>query len=154
MRLAHQFTRFGTVFMASIALTLVFSTSASAQSFGIRAGVSADPDQFYFGGHMETKPVVDRLHFRPNVEVGVGDGLTLVGLNFEFAYKFRTRKDWGVYAGGGPALNLIYSDPRDHAEGGFNILLGLEHRNGFFGEIKVGAIDSPDFKLGVGYRLH
>ena len=69
--------------------------------------MSVDPDQFYFGGHVETSALVDRLHFRPNVEVGFGDDLTLITANMDFVYKFPTsRNGWGLYAGGGPALNI------------------------------------------------
>lgn len=126
----------------------------SAQTFGVRAGASADPDQFFFGGHVETNALVDRLYFRPNIEIGLGDGVTLGGLNFEFAYKFANRgKPWNIYAGAGPALNLFFTEGRDSAEGGFNLLLGIEHRRGLFGEVKLGAIDSPDFKITVGYVL-
>ena len=60
----------------------------------IRAGISVDPDQFFVGGHYETGPLVDRLHFKPNIEVGFGDDITLVGVNFEFVYKFLTRQGW------------------------------------------------------------
>jgi hypothetical protein len=150
MRLSHRFVSL--VFVLAALFTLSASPS-SAQSFGVRVGASADPGQFYFGGHLETAPVVDRLYFRPNVEVGVGSDVSLVALNFEFPYKFPPRNAWTIYAGGGPALNLIFTERKDHAEGGFNLLLGLEHRNGFFGEIKVGAMDSPDFKIGIGIRL-
>lgn len=152
MRLSHSVSSFAGLVVLCAAFGL-FASPASAQTFGVRVGVSADPDQFYFGGHFETAPVVDRLYFRPNVEIGVGNSVTLAAFNFEFAYKFPTRRPWGIYAGGGPALNLIYTEQRDHAEGGFNILVGVEHRNGFFAEIKAGALDSPDFKLGVGYVL-
>jgi hypothetical protein len=132
---------------------LVAATAASAvaQDAGIRAGVSVDPDQFYFGGHIETAPLVDRLRFRPNVEIGVGDDVTLVGFNFEFAYFFPSRNPWQLYAGAGPALNLINVNDDTEVEGGFNILVGAQHSRGLFFEFKVGAIDSPDFKFGVGY---
>ncbi len=43
---------------------------------GVQAGVSVDPDQFYFGGHIETSPLIDRLRFRPNVDIGIGDATT------------------------------------------------------------------------------
>ncbi len=141
--------------LAALVLTCVisslFASLASAQSVGVRAGVSGEPDQFYFGGHFETPPVADRLHFRPNVEIGVGNDVTLVALNFELAYKFATSKPWGVYAGGGPALNIISTEGEDSAEGGFNIMIGVEHRDGFFGEFKIGVLDSPDLKLCIGY---
>ena len=126
-------------------------TSAFGQTIGGRVGVSADPDQFYFGAHVETKPIIDHLTFRPNIEIGLGDDVTLAALNFEFAYKFRSRGPWGPYAGGGPALNIYRSRGDSHAEGGFNILLGLAHREGLFVEVKVGVLDSPSFKLGIGY---
>jgi hypothetical protein len=125
--------------------------TASAQTFGIRAGASVDPDQFVFGFHYETSPLVDRLHFRPNLEVGVGDESTLVTFNIEFAYHFQSRQPWHVYAGGGPALVLTLREGEDHTGGGFNLLVGIEHRRGLFGEVKVGTIDSPDLKLTVGY---
>jgi hypothetical protein len=127
------------------------AASAEAQTPGVRAGVSVDPDQFYFGGHLQTAPLVDRLHFRPNIEVGLGDDVTLVAFNFEFAYFFPSRRPWQLYAGAGPALNLIDTDADTEAEGGFNFLVGVEHRQGLFFEFKVGAIDSPDLKFGVGY---
>ena len=74
---------------------------ASAQvAPGLRAGVSIDPDQFYVGGHLETDPLVERLVFRPNVEVGFGDDVTLAAFNFEFVWKFpRGRSQWGVLRG-------------------------------------------------------
>ncbi len=142
---------------ASAFLTFILAapTPASAQTtYGVRVGASADPDQFVFGGHVETPALVDRLHFRPNVGIGVGDDVTLVALNFEFAYKFPSRADWHVYAGGGPALNIYSGDRHDDAAGGFNLLVGVEHRKGLFGEVKLGTIDSPDFTIAVGYVFH
>jgi hypothetical protein len=129
---------------------------ASAQvAAGVRAGLSLDPDQFYVGGHIETNPLVERLVFRPNVEVGFGDDLVLAAFNFEFAWKFpRGRSQWGFYAGGGPAINLYQRDgPGDDAEGGFNFVAGLENRSGLFFEFKLGVADSPDFKFGVGFTF-
>ena len=36
-------------------------------------------------------------------------------------------------------------------DAGFNIMVGAESSRGLFFEFKIGAIDSPDFKFGVGY---
>jgi hypothetical protein len=121
---------------------------------GLRAGVSVDPDQFYVGGHVETGALVDRLHFRPNIEVGFGDNVTLIALNFEFVYRFQSRRPWHLYAGAGPAVNLYNFDGGDNTEAGFNILIGTENRRGLFFELKVGASQSPDLKFGVGYAFH
>jgi hypothetical protein len=136
-----------------LALLVLFASPVAAQDPGVRIGASADPDQFFFGGHVETEPLVDRLRFRPNGEIGIGDGLTVIALNFEFAYHFPTTRPWGVYVGGGPALNIV-SNGDTGAHGGFNLMVGAEHRGGLFAELKVGTIDSPDFKVGVGYIFH
>ena len=138
----------GIVLAAGLAAAPV---TAQAQAVGARAGVSVDPDQFYFGGHFESAPLIDRLRFRPNVEIGVGDDTTLVGFNVEFAYFFPTRSPWQLYAGGGPALNVIDVHDETDAEPGLNVLVGVQHSKGLFFEFKVGAFDSPEFKFGVGY---
>jgi hypothetical protein len=145
-------TRFVTVLSFFLAITALSAMPAQAQDAGIRGGLSLDPDQFYFGGHIETSPLINRLHFRPNVEVGIGEDLMLIAANMEFVYKFPRRSGWGLYAGAGPALNIFMVDDADSVvDGGFNVLAGAENSRGLFFEFKVGAIDSPDFKFGVGY---
>jgi hypothetical protein len=135
-----------------LGVVLFSSTPALAQDGGVRGGISVDPDQFYFGAHLETSPLVDRLYFRPNVEVGIGDDLTLIAANMEFVYKFSTSRPVNLYAGGGPALNIFMVDDRDsETEAGFNALVGIETSRGLFFEFKIGTLDSPDFKFGVGY---
>jgi hypothetical protein len=142
------------VFLAVLILVVVASPAA-AQAPGVRAGVSVDPDQVYLGGHYETGPLVDRLHFKPNLEVGFGDDLTHIGINFEFVYKFSTGSPWDLYAGGGPAINIYRFDDIDESEteGGLNLLFGIEHARGLFFEVKVGTLDSPDLKFGVGWTF-
>jgi hypothetical protein len=142
-------------------LWLFLPAAAEArQRAGVRAGISGDPDQFVIGGHLETGPLLDSLVFRPNVEMGVGDDLFLVGFNFELAYKIPIQpRPWSVYFGAGPALNILSFDNerrgRDgtSAEAGFNLLLGLEHDGGLFAELKVGGADSPELKFTVGYSF-
>lgn len=150
-------------FLVAPALALVWLAAtpsvAHAQlgaGFGVRAGVSADPDQFHFGAHYDTGPLVERLHFRPNVELGLGNDVTTVAVNFEFAYWIPIhRRPWGVYVGGGPALNVFQYDDahggHTDTEPGFNLLIGLGHVSGFFAEAKLGLIDSPEAKFTVGY---
>ncbi len=138
--------------------TLFFlTTPAAAQDGGLRGGLSVDPDQFFFGGHIETSPLVDRLHFRPNVEIGFGDDITLISANMDFVYKFPRRNDWGIYAGGGPALNVFMFDDDisddSETEGGLNLLVGVENARGLFFEFKAGFVDSPNFKFGVGWTF-
>jgi hypothetical protein len=148
--------------MAGVALAaLMWAAPATAQGrqFGVRGGVSADPDQFFVGGHYETRPIVDKLTFKPNLELGFDDQSILAAINFEFAYTIPIeRKPFAVYFGGGPAVNIFNRDDEgqgdtDNVGPGFNFLLGLQLNQGLFFEIKLGVVDSPDFKFTVGYSF-
>ena len=131
--------------------------SASAQDGpGLRAGFSASPDQFFFGGHYVTGPVWNRLRFQPNVEAGFGDDRTVVAFNMEFGYWMAVNPGWHAYVGGGPAINLVSASGKNHDEdvgAGLTVLAGFRRRGGLFFEMKVGAFESPDFKLAVGYTF-
>ncbi len=140
------------------------ATAARAQdsgALGVRAGASGSPDQFYAGVHYESEPFIDQLRFRPNIEFGVGNDQTVVALNFEFAYfipldtsrRRGARSEWSLYLGAGPALVIDRFNNNTNTGGGFNILIGAQHRQGFFTELKVGMIDSPSVKFGVGYTF-
>ena len=134
----------------------VAAPPAHAQvSPGVQAGISLDPDQFYFGGHIETTPLVDRLRFRPSVDIGLGDDLTLVAGNFDFTYTFPSSSNgWNLYVGAGPTINWYDSDNGDSdTEGGFNFIVGAKQRSRLFFEFKVGMEGSPDLKFGVGYTF-
>ena len=150
------------VVAAAVTLICLPLPVMAQDAVGVRVGVSADPDQFLFGGHLETAPLLERLVFRPNAEIGVGDDLVVIGLNFEFAFKIDLDdQGWTPYLGAGPAINIIdrnddrrrRGDDDTDVEGGFNILIGVEHAGGLFTELKVGALDSPDLKFIVGYTF-
>lgn len=150
--------RFSPIALAAVAVWLAAASPVRAeQAAGVRAGVSGDPAQFYFGGHLETSPLADRLRFRPNVEIGIGDNRTLVAFNVEFAWHFsESRRGWSPYVGAGPAVNFIAHDSREGRDGsdvggGLNFFVGVEHAQGLFTELKVGAIDSPSVKFAVGW---
>lgn len=142
------------LFATLVAGLMLFATPAYAQTFGVRAGASADPDQFFFGGHYETRPLMKNLTFRPNIEVGVGNDQTLVAFNIEFAYWIDLdNKPWKLYVGGGPAAIIHDHNDETDFQGGFNLLVGAQHRGGLFGEFKVGLIDSPEVKFTVGWAF-
>jgi hypothetical protein len=154
LRFGHRRNTSVSTFLAGLALLLLPSLAA-AQGPGVRGGVSVDPDQFYFGGHYETTPLIDRLRFKPNIEIGIGDDLTHVGVNFEFVYKYSVNNAWSLYAGAGPAINFYSFDDVDdgQTEPGLNILFGAEAASGLFFEVKLGTIDSPELKFGVGFTF-
>jgi hypothetical protein len=140
-------------FLSAFVFVAAFATSAAAQQGpGARAGVSVNPDQFYIGGHYDTGEIVDRVHLRPNIELGFGDDVTTVAFNIEALYMTPLpRSPWTFYAGGGPGVNVYDFDNGSDTEAGLNVLAGLQHDNGFFFEVKGGLFDSPDMKIGVGY---
>ena len=74
----------------------------------------------------------------------------------EFVYKFTSNRSLNLYAGAGPALNIFMFDDSAgdndaDTEAGFNLLVGAETPKGLFFEFKIGAMDSPELKFGVGY---
>jgi hypothetical protein len=147
--------------LATVAVLALAGPAEAQTEFGVRAGFSAEPEQFHFGGHLETRPLIERLTFRPNAEIGVGDDLTVFTANLEFVYSVPlSGEPWRIYFGAGPAL-VVFShddgpgpgDGHDGAGGGFNILVGAQHSGGLFGEIKVGFADSPELKVTVGYAF-
>lgn len=140
-------------FLLAGLLVITGAASAAAQTAGVRAGVSGSPDQFYFGLHYETEPLIEEVRFKPNFEVGVGNNQTLVAINLEFVGKFPIQNQpWSLYFGAGPALVIDKVSGADTSTGGgFNILIGIEHKKGLFTELKVGLVDSPSVKFGIGY---
>ena len=118
--------------------------------------MSVDPDQFYLGGHYETGPLVDRLHFKPNLEARLRRRPHALRHQLRVRLQVsRASGAWTLYAGGGPAINFYSFDDLDDSETepGFNVLFGAEARSGLFFEMKIGAIDSPDLKFGVGWTF-
>jgi hypothetical protein len=138
---------------------LFFAPAASAQGVGVQAGVSADPDQFVMGVHYESGFIADRVSFRPGLDIGLGDDITTLAVNFDLLYTFRTaRSAWSPFVGGGPAINVYNvdrgrNDDDSEVEPGLNFLAGVKHDEGFFAEVRFGAINSPDFKFVAGWRF-
>lgn len=147
--------------LAVFAIAVVAVLPASGQGVGVRGGLSVNPDQFYLGVHAETGPVVDLVRFRPNFEAGFGNDRIVAAFNGEFVYPFELRNGTRLYAGGGPALVIISRDrmgpppfmDRTDVEPGFNFLIGVLFLGDYFGELKLGAIDSPEVKIGFGYTF-
>lgn len=131
---------------------------AGFRGWGPRVGATIDPDQIHFGGHVDFGNFVERIRFQPNIEMGFGDHVTVVAVNFEGAYRFRSQWDvWTPYLGGGPGLNFYSLDDGDKTRVGLNILGGIEKglSNGdrFFVEAKIGLGDAPDLKITAGWTF-
>ncbi|MFN0151451.1 MAG: hypothetical protein ACKVU1_12180 [bacterium] len=158
-----------------LALTLALAPSAARGSdphsdigfrgWGPRVGLTFDPDQFHFGAHMDFGNFAKHVRFQPNIEVGLGDDITLVAINFEAAYRFRESWDvWSPYLGGGIGANIVSYDSNGLGDDsstdlGVNVLGGIEKGlssgDRFFLEAKLGLVDeSPDVKLTAGWTFY
>jgi hypothetical protein len=148
-----------------VAVVVAAAVPALADSqvrWGLRGGVTIDPDQAYFGAHLDAGEMFPHGHFVPNIEFGFGDHTTLIALNPELAYRFDPAPGsaWGFYAGGGLGVNFYSWDTGWHGHDGSDTQLGLNLLGGatrrmsggneLFFEVKLGLADSPSGKIGVG----
>lgn len=150
-----------TVGVAGMLLLLALPAGATT-GWGLRGGITFDPDQVHVGAHFDGGELFRNGVFVPNVEIGFGDNITLIALNPELVYQFdrRSRSGWGFYVGGGLGINF-WSWDDDHighddsdTDLGLNILGGINRRlrggDTFFIELKLGLADSPDAKITAG----
>jgi hypothetical protein len=136
------------------ASALVSPAAAQQTTFGVRAGLSADPDQFFIGAQLETPPITSsgRLTVRPTVDVGFGDDVTLLSGGLDVIFRGDLpNSDWAVYFGAGPSINFFKDDFGEDVDGGFNGLVGFRHARGLFVEMKAGA--APSLRVTAGYVL-
>ena len=158
--------------LAALVLLVAAPAAAWAQSVsavGPRAGVSFGPDQFAFGGQLAITGIAPNWSINPNIDLGLGDNLTLVSLNADAHYHVPLQDfEWVPYFGFGLGLNFWEADvqtlpgqpSQSVSETGFgaNLIGGFSlpaTQNGqFFGEMRVGlGNEMPDFKLMAGWNF-
>jgi opacity protein-like surface antigen len=172
--------RFGPILLTLVVLILAGSTTpASAQTqsqatsgigwrgWGVRAGVSLDPDQVFGGVHFDLGEFAKDVRFRPTIELGFGDDVTLLQALAEVHYVFSKVQVWKPYVGGGLGLAYANVDDVDNGLGDdddsdteFSLapLGGVETklRSGtvFHLELKLGFGDNdPDAKFSAGWSF-
>lgn len=149
-----------------ILLTLILSLStgtAAATEYGLRAGLTFDPDQFHVGGHANLGPVIEQLRLVPNIEIGFGDDVTLIALNGDLLYDF-PETPWSI--GGELGINIAnYDVPNipgvviddSSTDVGLSVLgnyrLTLNSGKILVLEAKLGLVDSPDVKFTAGLNF-
>lgn len=141
------------------------------RGWGVRAGLSSEPDQFVLGMHAQMGEFAKNLRFTPNADIGFGNDLTVFTLNPDVIYALPLPEAGTVYFGGtvsfvyvkwdkkellGPYADLVKVDDSD-TDVGIAGVVGyeppLENLPIFF-DLKVGISDEyPDFKIMVGYNF-
>jgi len=138
-------------------------TGIGFRGWGPRVGLSINPDQVYFGAHLDFGNFAKHVRFQPNIELGFGDNEKLFAINAEAAYRFSSTWDvWTPYLGGGLGANIeSFDNERNNnsqTDLGVNLLGGIEKglSNGdrFFIEAKFSLNDVPDAKIGIGWTFY
>ncbi len=139
------------------------SSDIGYRGWGPRVGLSANPDQIYFGAHLDYGNFAKHVRFQPNLELGLSDNYKLFAINAEAAYRFSEEWDvWTPYLGGGIGANIkSFDNGHDnwsHTDLGVNLLggieKGLDNGDRFFIEAKVSLNDVPDLKVAVGWTFY
>lgn len=144
------------------ALSLGGATVAQAKDglgfrgWGIRGGLSVDPDQIFIGAHINAGEFAPKVRFQPSFEIGFGNDLVVGAINLDALYTFRAR-GWQPYLGGGLGLAVIDADGNRrgddfNVEAGLNLIAGFEygtHRLLIL-EVRAGIGDIPELKVTAG----
>lgn len=132
--------------------------------WGPRAGFSSDPDQIFFGAHLDYGDIVPGLGFRPNATIGFGNDVTIVSINPDIAYRLLVEGAGWFYFGGLLAFQYMNYDVPDRyddkdvddsdTELGLHILGGLELQSKpVLLELNIGLDEAPDLKAAIGYTF-
>ena len=155
--------KISTIVLALVLLAGANLSIAGTRPFGLhgagpRVGVTINPDQLHFGGHLDLGDLAPQLMVFPAIEIGVGDNLTVVAPMFDIDYRFRN--DWGswnpyVGAGVGPVFVSAHRGGSD-SQLGLSMQGGIQRRltsqSGFmFLEMKFKLVDYPDVKFTLGW---
>lgn len=117
-------------------------------------------NQLHFGGHVKLGELFPNVELSPGLEMGFSNGYTVIVVNGDLAYQFTelTSAPWGLYGGGSLSLNYLDHDLLEgNLDLGLSALVGvtrqLNNGNEVLGEIRLGVLDSPEFKVTFGYTF-
>ena len=159
------------LFALSILILVAGTASAQAPAdqsgglpfpVGLRAGYTnwENYSQLHFGAHAKLGDIFPNVQLTPGVEIGLGDSLNLVTINGDMTYRFTELVSfpWELYGGGCLSLNYINPDEvESDFQLGLSVLLGLSKTlaggDEVMVETRLGILDSPGFKLTLGYTF-
>ncbi|MCP4571599.1 MAG: hypothetical protein GY838_04545 [bacterium] len=128
---------------------------------GIRAGFTSweGTDQIHMGAHAKLGDLFQNVAFTPGFELGFDSDVTVLTVNGDLAYRFTelAQAPWGPYGGGSLSFNFVDWNGTSATDLGLSLLAGttydLDNGNELLGEIRLGLMDSPGFKLTFGYTF-
>ena len=130
------------------------------QGWGIRGGVSDDPDQVIVGVHANMGEFIPNLRFQPSLELGFGDDHKTFTLTAPAFYRYPLNRTFTIYGGGGLVLGLDRDDEDNN--GGTEFVISPELAGGFewpaatgdvFVELGLLGGDLPNVRLLLGWSF-
>ncbi|HHQ13493.1 MAG TPA: hypothetical protein ENK16_00545 [Chromatiales bacterium] len=121
------------------------------KSWGLRAGLSVDPDQVVGGIQWDVGRIVPNLRLQPNLELGLGDDkITLFG-SLPVHYLFHIQSAVTPYAGAGVSVGIVNRD-RPASKGGddTSVEAGLRLIGGLEWKMKSGKPFAVEMNIGIG----
>ena len=142
-------------------------SGSGIRGWGPRVGLASDPDQLVVGLHVDAGRLAPRVRFQPDVEIGSGDHVFILGFAAPVHYRFPVKGDIHPYAGGGVKVGYVNVDLPNNLNGrgvdddevnfAIDIIGGLEWQlksaNLFFVEFDLLAGDLQDFELVAGWTF-
>jgi len=143
-------------FTVAMIVGVLAAVPVGAAGLGPRVGLSIDPDQVHAGLHVHAAELSRNVAFDPSFDLGAGDDILLFAANFDFKYVFAKGMDrWRPFLGGGPGLFVSnYDGSGSNTDVGVSFVGGMQtatRRGYFFGEMRLGLVDSPDVKFTAGW---
>jgi len=142
------------------------ASASGLRGWGPRVGLASDPDQVIAGIHWDAGRLAPRVRFQPDVEIGLGDDVFILGFTAPVHYRFPVKGDIHPYAGGGVTLGYVNVDlpagaddraDDDDLEFAVDLIGGMEWQlrsgNLFFVEFDLLAGDLQDFQLVAGWTF-
>jgi opacity protein-like surface antigen len=132
------------------------------KGWGVRFGLSDDPDQVVVGAQYDFGEIFEDVHFEPNVELGIGDDHTILSGTAAVHYHFKEVDKIRPYAGGGVTLGFVDidlpgGDDDSEFEVGLKAIAGmmwpLKNRRDFFAELNLGVGDLQEVQVMAGWRF-
>jgi hypothetical protein len=96
-----------------LAGTPSFSQDLGFRGWGVRGGLSDNPDQVVVGVQTDFGEFIPRLAFRPHLDLGLGDDTTVIALGVPVLYRLPIEGSFTLYGGGGLIVGLIDKDDED-----------------------------------------